>query len=141
MQSRLQMIALSVKCRRCAVPQGASCVSKFGAKRKRLHLCRYNDARRILNDRRKLDRWNQVHNRKAAVESALMDAIAKITTEVESYESDTFSARGSKLTHTEALAVVAELIRNNVQPGMNIDGIEIAEAVETVREKVKPVSA
>lgn len=63
----------------------------------------------------------------------IKSAVEKIVSEVRTYESDTFSAEGSKLTGAEALAVVAKLIESNVQPGMNIDGLEITEALEEVR--------
>lgn len=60
-------------------------------------------------------------------------AVETIRMAVQEYESDTFSASGSKMTRSEVMAVVAKLIEDNVKPGENIDGIEIGAALDEVR--------
>jgi hypothetical protein len=67
----------------------------------------------------------------------LVAVCEKIIDNLMEYESDTFSASGEKLTRDEARAVLAQLIEQNIDPGMNIDGIEISEALEEVREPVQ----
>jgi hypothetical protein len=62
MQSRLRMIALTVTCRHCKAGYGLACFKR----RYTLHLVRYNDARRILNDRYKLKEWEQLYGKGSA---------------------------------------------------------------------------
>lgn len=63
----------------------------------------------------------------------IKEVIENTLSELMNYESDTFSAEGSKLTPVEATAVVTLLISNNIQLGDNIDGLELTEALEEVR--------
>jgi hypothetical protein len=60
-------------------------------------------------------------------------ATEKIISDILSYESDTFSADGAKVTRTEASAMAAKLIADNIELGMNVDGLELTEVLEAVR--------
>lgn len=59
--------------------------------------------------------------------------INKITHEIETYCSDTFSARSSKITHVEALAVTAYLIETRVDIGMTVDGVALSAILDEIR--------
>lgn len=63
----------------------------------------------------------------------LTNAISKVTSEIETYCSDTFSARGSRLTHTEALAMVAYLIETRLDIGITVDGVTLSAVLDEIR--------
>lgn len=66
--------------------------------------------------------------------SLLQAALAKVKQDLLEYESDTFGAEGSEITEAEVIAVMAKLIPNNIELGQNIDGIELTQLLEEVRE-------
>lgn len=65
----------------------------------------------------------------------LRDVLKDIKSDILEYESDTFSASGSGITQREACGVLAKLIKDNIQLGDNIDGLEITVALDEVRER------
>lgn len=67
--------------------------------------------------------------------------IAKFTelkNTIKKYESDTFSASAEKITDLEAIEITDRMIIKDIQSRIdldNMDGIEIAEALEDLRDK------
>lgn len=60
-------------------------------------------------------------------------AIDYVRDSIRRYESDTFSASGSKITENEIRAVVALLIMTRIQPGLHVDGVTLTSLLAEVR--------
>lgn len=71
------------------------------------------------------------------IKENILQVVTRVTTEIETYESDTFSSSGSKITRAEAANVLAILVAERITPGGQIDGHDLTSALADVREAEK----
>ena len=70
---------------------------------------------------------------KSSGDTAVNNAVNGLLKIVQNYESDTFSAEGSKMTNRQARLVVARLIRNIGDPTGHLDGVTLSSTLDEIR--------